>query len=121
MGALGGKSGGIMRWKDLPGSAVKPESADKVMHGELLINDSTLYFGDSISGAGVTGGEQVEICIECDSEDQIKNFFNALKVNAKKVNMELYDTFWGSKFGSLVDRYGIGRSFNFQIAKRKGL
>ena len=51
--------------------------------------------------------------IECDSLDQINKAFEALSKEAD-VLMELQDTFWGARYGKLVDKYGVTWDLNYQ-------
>jgi len=42
--------------------------------------------------------------------------FDALSAGGK-ITMPLQDTFWGAKFGMLVDAYGVSWMFNCQTQK----
>jgi PhnB protein len=112
--ALGGEITGTMRYRDMPGSEASPDSANKVVHGELKFNDSSMYFNDFFFEGGVTSGNRLEINLDCDSAEQLKMFYDGLKTGALNITMEPQDTFWGAYYAQLTDKYGVGWSFNFQ-------
>jgi uncharacterized glyoxalase superfamily protein PhnB len=72
--------------------------------------DQLIYFSDYI---GVTKGDIVSLNIECESEEEIKKYYERLKEESK-VEMELQDTFWGAKFAHLIDKFGVNWSLNYQ-------
>jgi PhnB protein len=43
--------------------------------------------------------------------------FAALSEGAT-ITMPLQDTFWGARFGMLVDKFGINWMFNFDLQKK---
>ncbi|WP_206528072.1 VOC family protein [Marinitoga sp. 38H-ov] len=86
------------------------EKLEKIMHWELKIKDQILYFSDY---AEVVEGNMVFLNINCESEEEIINIYEKLSEGGK-IYMELQDTFWGAKFATLIDKYGINWSLNYQ-------
>jgi PhnB protein len=114
--ALGGEITGVMRYKDEPGDPSGHRALpDKILHGELVFGGMNMYFSDQASP--LTQGDILSITLDCDSPEQQRRIWEALKVGAKSVDMELADTFWGATYGMLVDRFGVGWGLNLTKAK----
>lgn len=103
---------GIMRFKEQPGVEVPLEVAEKIMHAEIIIGGHSIYISDSDNELKM--GENVQVNINCDSEEEIKRFFDGLSEGAK-ISMPLGKQFWGAIFGALTDQFGISWSLNFQV------
>jgi len=102
-----------MTYREVPEEYLQHLTEDKydlIMHGEIKIGDQLIYFSDYI---GVTKGDIVSLNIECESEEEIKKYYERLKEESK-VEMELQDTFWGAKFAHLIDKFGVNWSLNYQ-------
>jgi len=108
----------IVRFGDIPPHPDHPPLAevDKklVMHVELPILGGHVLMGtdapDSM-GFTLTQGNNVFINLEPDNRAETDRLFKALS-DGGKIEMPLQEMFWGSYFGSLVDRYGIHWMFN---------
>ena len=111
--ALGGEIKGVMRYENMPGVAQDPATLGKVIHGEVVFAGGTLFFSDNFRYE-VVPGNQLEITLDCYSEEQLNSIFNGLKKEAKNVAMEPQATFWGGIYAQLVDKYGTGWGLNFQ-------
>lgn len=103
---------GIMRFKEQPGVDVPLEVAEKIMHAEIIIGGHSIYISDSDSELKI--GENVQVNINCDSEEEIRRFFDGLSEGAE-ITMPLGEQFWGALFGALTDQFGISWSLNFQV------
>ena len=117
---FGGEFGGngIERFGDIPPSEGMPpiSEADKnlVMHVELpILGGHALMGTDAPESRGfkVNFGNNVHISLSPDTREETKRLFNALSAGGK-VTMELQDMFWGSYYGSCVDKYGVQWMFN---------
>ncbi len=111
--------GGIARFCDIPDSPDSPPIADTdknlVMHVELPILGGHVLMGtDAPESMGFTinFGNNVHINLEPDSRAETKTLFEALSAGGK-VTMELQDMFWGSYYGSCIDKYSVQWMFNF--------
>lgn len=112
-GVFGGEITYVMRGKEAEDMQVKAEDRDKILHGELKVNeDFILYFSDSFSETSIVAGNNYSIHIMCESLEEIQEVFNKLVVNGH-VTMPLEDTFWNAKFGSLTDQYGFHWNLNY--------
>ena len=110
--ALGAKIENLSRFGDMPGSNATPETKDRVLHGLLRLgNGGVLMMSDIQPGMAHTPGTNVYVCLDFDDADDMAKKFEALAAGGK-VNMPLTDTFWGARFGMLVDAYGVQWMFN---------
>ena len=103
----------MIRYKDNPENSAPKDYDEKVLHAELEIKNSFLYFSDSFPNQPVKQGDQVSINIGFDSEEELNRVYDVLKEDAD-ISMALEDTFGGAKFASLVDKYGVAWSMNYQ-------
>ena len=110
--ALGAKVEHISRFGDMPGSTVTPETKDRVMHSTLrLDNGGVIMISDIQPGMPHSPGTNVYICLDFEDAADMSKKFDALAAGGK-VLMALNDTFWGARFGMLLDAYGIQWMFN---------
>lgn len=116
--ALGGEVSNVMRYKDLPPSSDMPPTPDdyldKILHGSIIVQGAELYFSDLFPGSKVTKGNVVEINIDYDTEEGLRKAFDKLALGGD-ISMPVDKVFWGSIFGSLTDKYGVGWSLNFDL------
>ena len=91
---------------------VEDDHRDKVMHATLSFDGLTLMFSDGAPHKGVTPGNNVHVILHYDDENEMRSDFEKL-AKGGEVHMDLQDTFWGSVFGQLVDRYGIRWMLSF--------
>ncbi len=109
---FGGEFATVMRYGDMPGcEEMQLSDGDKakIMHIALPIgNDNVLMASDSIKASGQTHteGNNFSISVSLDSRDDADRVFKGLADGGKET-MPLQDTFWGSYFGMLEDRFGV--------------
>jgi PhnB protein len=78
---------------------------DCILHATLTKVDLILMGSDMVPTSGFTKGNSVSLCINCDSEEEIKTLYKALSKGGN-ANHPLEDTYWGALFGDLTDRFG---------------
>ncbi len=108
---FGGEFQYLGRFSDMPESDCKHMPKDllnKIMHVSLPISEETILMGsDSNPNMGeVNSGNNVSLSIGVSSKDEAETVFNSLSQGGK-VTMPLQDTFWGSYFGMLEDKFGF--------------
>jgi PhnB protein len=108
--ALGATVEMLMRYKESPEppppGMVPPDMADKVMHASLRIGDSTVMASDDCTHKQVSfQGFHLALSVADDAEAEQR--FAALS-DGGQVTMPLARTFFATKFGMLVDRFGMG-------------
>jgi PhnB protein len=97
----------IMEVKDTPVAAeMPPEMATGIMHCSLTKGTLEIMASDMVGQEGLTVGNNFSICVQCTSEDEVKEYYGKLSEGAK-INCPLDVQFWGDTFGHLTDKYGI--------------
>lgn len=95
----------FMRYKDGPPEYSNSSNENKVMHVTMQFHGCELLASDSM-GNTVTNGTNNYLSVSIDDEDEAVAVFNSL-ADGGKVEMPFEEVFWGGKFGSLVDRFGV--------------
>ena len=90
---------------------------DHVMHAEFKAGDIAFMASDGSSEYQYQAGNNVTLSINLDSTDEQTKIFDAL-AEGGTVTMPLQDTFWGARFGMLIDKYGINWMTNCNTEKK---
>jgi PhnB protein len=95
----------------------EPEWKDKIMHATFQAGSLTLMASDVMDPKyKVIAGTNTQLSLNFKHEEDIDRVFAALSDGAN-ITMPLQDTFWGAKFGMLVDKFGINWMFNHDKPK----
>ncbi len=78
---------------------------DCILHSELKNGVLLLLGSDMVGEQGLIKGNAVSLCISCSSEDYIRSCYQKLSSGGQATH-PLKDTFWGSIFGGLTDKFG---------------
>ncbi len=109
----------LMTYADAPADAC-PEGTqpdkDSIMHAYLKNGDFTLMASDMLEDEEAQG-DSTHVYVECDSIPDVEKLFKALG-NGGKVKMAMADTFWGSHFGILADKFGKNWMLSCMLKKR---
>jgi PhnB protein len=90
---------------------------DKIMHATFQAGSLTLMASDIMEpGQKTTSGTNTQLSLNFKHEEDIDRVFAAMSEGAN-ITMPLQDTFWGAKFGMLVDKFDIHWMFNFDRPK----
>jgi PhnB protein len=103
----------VMLYKEMPHSEAAQQYADKVLHAEITLGDDLYYISDAVGENEVKVGDNLQINLNCDTEEELRRLFSGLSVGGN-VTMPIEDTFWGAVYGSLTDQFGISWSLNYQ-------
>lgn len=116
--ALGATARGIMRFGDTPGEEHCKTQADRdrIMHATLEIDGSQIMLSDGMPGVPEPTDSNVHITLDFDDLADMTVKFDAL-AEGGKVTMALQDTFWGARFGTLTDAFGIRWMFSHELKK----
>ena len=120
---FGGDFAMVGRYKDMPpseGAHAGGIDGEKIMHVSLPISKETLLMGSDIGGEWAKhtiDGNNIQISINVDSEDEAKKIFNGLSAGGR-VNMPLEKTFWGALFGMFTDKFGINWMVNYDYNRQ---
>ncbi|MDC7228506.1 MAG: VOC family protein [Spirochaetales bacterium] len=107
----------VMRWREMPPDPKMPVHDDwqnKIMHGTLNINkDLSIYLSDSIVDE-TSVNNTVFLHVVFDSENELRKAYKALSEEGR-VNMPIGNTFWGSIYGDLIDKYSTSWGLEFVL------
>lgn len=108
----------LQRMRDIPpmpGQPALPESElYLVMHAELPILGGTVLMGTDVlesMGHELRIGNNVTLNLEPDSLEETQRLFGELSQGATDIS-PLAPQFWGSHWGTCLDRFGIRWMFN---------
>jgi len=105
--AIGAKVGMLMRFKDSPDqSTCTAGNADKVMHAQFDVGDTTVMASDG-RNTGHPTFQGFALSIMAPSEADADRMFNAL-ADGGAVQMPLGKTFFSPRFGMVADKFGVG-------------
>src|ERR1700722_4884973 len=108
---------GIHRFSEIPSQEGQPPLAEEdknlvfnvqlpIIGGHVLVgNDAPESLGNLIKG------NNVDICLDLDTQAEVNKFFTALSEGGKE-EMQPQDMFFGSYFGACIDKFGINWVFN---------
>ena len=104
---LGGKIENMVTYAGTPGeNHVAPEWRNKIMHARLVAGDAILMGADDARSDPDQRPQGFSVSLNVKDPAEAERIFNTLAENGK-VTMPLQQTFWASRFGMLVDRFGI--------------
>ncbi len=108
---LGGEfPNGFMYMGDMPDAPpMSDEDKKRVMHTTLQISEDLVIMGsDTFPGFGppYQAGNQTHLYLDVPSREEADRVFGKFSEGGS-VQMPLEDTFWGSYFGNVIDRFGI--------------
>lgn len=89
---------------------------DKVMHASFTAGDLKFLVSDCPPGVSVNDGNNLSLSLNFNDVEELNTTFNALSEGGK-ITMELQDTFWGARFGMLIDKFGFNWMFNHDYKK----
>lgn len=85
----------------------------QVMHS-MLVNNAFVLMGTDMQGpAGFIAGTDIALCLNFDSEQEINRCYTALSEGGNVID-SLKDSFWGSIFGMVQDKFGKVWMLNFE-------
>lgn len=122
---FGGEFSYLGRFKDMPpqpGQKAMPESdGNKIMHVSLPVSKETVLMGSDTGGEWASSfkqGNNFSISINAESKEAADNFFQQLSAGGQAI-MPMNNTFWGSYFGMLTDKFGINWMVSY--SEQKGM
>jgi PhnB protein len=91
---------------------------NKIMHATFQADDLIFMASDRPPEYTVHGGTNMSLSLNFKTVDAIEKTFAGLSDGAK-ITMPLQDTFWGARFGTLTDKFGISWMFNHDYEKKE--
>src|SRR5262249_24007533 len=104
--AIGADVKMVIRFKDSPDKSMwAPENADKVMHAQFRVGDTTIMSSDG-RNTGKPKFEGFALSIDAKNEADADKKFAALSEGGQ-VTMPLAKTFFSPRFGMVADKFGV--------------
>jgi len=112
---LGGKIDEMMTYGDAPLSEEIPsEQRDRIMHANLTVGGMVLMGSDTPPDS-FKKPQGFSVNLQFDDRVEAERIFQKLAENGT-VKMPFQETFWSTRFGMLVDRFGTPWMINVQPA-----
>ena len=106
----------MLTWGDSPNAAEAPAGWEtKIFHATLEIGHTVIMGGDALPGR-YESPRGFDIVLHLNDPIEAERVFQAL-ADGGAIKMPLQETFWASRFGALVDRFGIPWSINCERAR----
>jgi PhnB protein len=113
---LGGKDLTVMTYGEAPEpNQMPPEWHDKIMHASLKLENLSLMGSDYCPPDQYQKPKGISVSINLSDPSKAESLFQALSENGE-ITMPLQETFWATRFGMLVDRFGIPWMINCEMA-----
>jgi PhnB protein len=112
-----GKYGEMPPLQDIP--FVSDGHKNKVMHVTLPISKETMLMGnDSLSEAEspIETCSNFTISVRTDNKEEADRLFNKLSKEGQ-VTLPMKETFWGSYYGMITDKFGIHWKMNVDLSE----
>lgn len=116
---FGGEFASISRFGDVPPGTPGMEGSDpkKILHVALPVGQhSTLMGSDCPPSFEGKPGNLFNVSITAGSKEEADRLYNGLAAGGE-AGMPMADTFWGSYFGMLTDRFGVQWMVSFEHPK----
>ena len=112
---LGGKIDAMMTYGDAPMSEEFPsEQGDRIMHANLTVG-SMVLMGSDTPPDDFQKPQGFSVQLQFDDLVEAERIFQKLAENGT-VKMPFQETFWSTRFGMLVDRFGTPWMIDVQPA-----
>jgi PhnB protein len=112
---LNGNIENISYFGDSP-MEVAESDKKRVMHSTFRFGNNVMMASDSMPSQPVAFGSNISMSVNVEDEKSMEQIFNKL-ADQGRITMPLEDTFWGARFGMLIDKFGIHWMFNCEKKK----
>ncbi|WP_299123643.1 VOC family protein [uncultured Winogradskyella sp.] len=96
----------VMRYKDGPPEYSKPEIENKIMHTTIAFGNGCELKASDDFNMPLNKGNNFHVSIAADDEAQGHSIYSGL-LEGGKATMPFEEMFWGGKFGSVIDKFGV--------------
>lgn len=104
-----------MLWKDgVPDCP--PAHQDLVLNAQLSFDGIRLQVSDENPDFTYQAGTNMSAAIIVDSVEAARSIYDKLAVDAKRIDLELQETFWSPAYANLIDKYGMMWQINAEIS-----
>lgn len=111
---LGAEVTNMTLWKDhVPNCPPKYENL--LLNAQLVINGIRLMISDNNPEFPYILGNNITPTLIVDNVEDSKVLYEKISKDAKKIEMELQETFWSPSYAILTDKFGITWQINTEI------
>ncbi|QMU65386.1 MAG: VOC family protein [Flavobacteriaceae bacterium] len=103
---LNGEFQVLMRYSDGPPEYLSEGAEDKIMHLTMTFGKGCELKASDAFHKPIVKGSAYHISIMADDAKHGEKLFHGL-ADGGKIEMPYQDVFWGGKFGSFIDKFGI--------------
>ncbi len=93
---------------------VPEEFKNHIMHSRLVFDCGEFMASDNMPGTPLVIGNNISMSIGIDNEADAEIYFNNL-LESGTLLMPFEKTFWGARFGMLLDQFGIKWMINCEL------
>jgi len=114
-----GTYGEMSPQEDIP--AVRDNDRERIMHITLPISNETMLMGNDhleSFGSPIIPGNNFTIAIKSDTKEEADKLFNTLSEGGL-VTLQMKETFWGSYYGMITDKFGIRWKMNVDLNEKE--
>ena len=117
---FGGEFQNVNTFAEMPQQEGMPpmpeETKNKIMHISLPISKETFLMGSDMVdwSPAITFGNNFTISVTAQNKEEADRIFNGL-AEGGNITMPLENTFWGSYFGMLTDKFGINWMMSCEV------
>ena len=108
--------GGELMLQPVDGTPMADEMPEEmkqhILHSSLR-KGSLLILASDMAREELTGGNKVSLMLECQSEEEIKNYYNNLSRDGEIID-PLATMYWGATFGAIEDKFGINWLLHYE-------
>ena len=102
----------LMRYSDMQGMQIPPGYEEKVMHSTFTSPAVKFMASDLMPGTPEASGARVSLSLSTRDVAEGERVFAMLSSAGGTITMPMSDTFWGARFGTLTDKFGISWMVN---------
>ena len=96
----------IMRYSEGPPEYSNPKIENKIMHQTLVFGSGNELKASDSFHQPLNKGNNFHISIATENEEEAVSIFKGLAKNGN-ITMPFDNVFWGGKFGSCIDKFGV--------------
>lgn len=102
----------LQRVSESPMAAQLSASAGANILHSVLVRDGLVLMGSDVIGDGLKKGNEVKLCLQCSSNEELHTIFNRLAADGQ-IRTPLHQSVWGATYGELTDKFGMHWMFSY--------
>lgn len=91
-----------------------PEYKNKILHANWQFEGNTVMLCDTVPGSAYKEGNNFSLFVNIPQVITMDGLFQKLSQGGT-ITMPLQDTFWGARFGTIRDKFGVNWMFSCDL------